>query len=385
MTKQVSGKNSGTIEDYRRAEVDFFDEDNEDVINKNDKNKRKDVASSKIDGGGKRSAEKSKSSRESSKSKHEIKEKSQSSSKKSSNHEKVQNKNESNQKAQEQERKEKERREHERREKERRERERREWEVLEAERREKELEIERWEREKERERARGKRADAILVSRYKPRKPPAGYKDPHDVCKQVLPTKVKEEKRQEIKALMNCIAFEPVETDSPTSGGRTRGKGKSAIEEMDNSLSSDTTSDITDVTPRSSSSGCSSMSKQSMNIDKPETVKNENESVTENSKRSKSENRSKHENELNSKKNNIKKSGDGCVNEKGKVDTQGIDGEINGNLNEIEIEEMKYLQDAFEDLDIDEQASDFASSIISGKKKFNILAFFNFLKLCLLN
>lgn len=366
MTKQVSSsKNNGTFEDYRRAEAglggavdhDFFDDDNEDVINKNDKNKRKDV---RIDAGGKRSAEKSKSSRESSKTK----EKSQ--SKKSSNHDKVQNKNESNQKAQEQ--KEKERREHERREKERRERERREWEVLEAERREKELEIERWERERERERARGKRADAILVSRYKPRKPPAGYKDPHDVCKQVLPTKVKEEKRQEIKALMNCIAFDPVEADSPTSGERARGKGKSAIEEMDNSLSSDTTSDITDVTPRSSSSGCSSMSKQSMNIDKPEAVKNENEGVNENSKRSKSENRSKHENEISSKqKNNIKKSGDNCVIEKGK-DNQGTEADINGNLNlnEIEIEEMKYLQDAFEDLDIDEQASDFASSIISG-------------------
>lgn len=345
MTKQVS-KTGGTFEDYRKAETEidheFFD-DNDDVVNKTKK--------TKADPKAKKETPKSK-------------EKNSANSKKSSNHEKVQN---NNQKAQEWERKEKERREHEKRERERRERERREWEVLESERRERELEIERWEKERERERTRGRRADAILVSRYKPRKPPAGYKDPHDVCKQVLPTKVKEEKRQEIKALMNCIAFDPVEADSPTSGERTRGKGKSTIEEMDNSLSSDTTSDITDVTPRSSSSGCSSMSKQSMNIEKPETVKNEDECVkNENSKRSKSEIRS---NELNAKKNNNIKKINGennCVIEKGKVDNQGTEVEINGNLNEIEMEEMKYLQDAFEDLDIDEQASDFASSIISG-------------------
>ncbi|KAK6626323.1 hypothetical protein RUM43_006634 [Polyplax serrata] len=235
--------------------------------------------------------------------------------------------------------------EYERKEQERRERYERE--AVEAERMERELEFERWEKEQKR-RSRSKTSGS--VSRYKPRRPPQGYKDPHEVCKQVLPTKVKEKKRQEMKALMNCIAFTPSQTDLVGASEEdqvvsdTRSKG--AVEEFDNSSSSDTTSDITDVTPRSSSSGCSSMSKQSMSVDKADTVK-----MVDGKNAGKEETKSK--------KSNIRNSEDK------RKDNQVEEQEVR-NLTEVELEEMKYMQDTFEDLDLDEETSDFASSIISG-------------------
>lgn len=236
------------------------------------------------------------------------------------------------------------------------ERQRREWEryqrdVIEAERKEKELEFERWEREQDRERERARKGKVPnAVSRYKPRKPPAGYKDPHEACKQVLTSKVKEEKRQEIKALMNCIAYDE---EAPSADRDKPGdKVKSAIEEMDNSLSSDTTSDMTDVTPRSSSSGCSSMSKQSVNYEKMDMSKGGGEAT---SKRTKSKN------------DNVVKNSRKDADANGKAKGKGDNQEIETELNEAELEEMKYLEDAFEDLDIDDQATDFASSIITGE------------------
>lgn len=244
--------------------------------------------------------------------------------------------------------------EYERREQERREKYERE--VAEAERNEREMEFERW--EKERSRSRLKNSGSL--SRYKPRKPPAGYKDPHEVCKQVLPTKVKEKKRQEIKALMNCIAFTPSQTDltGKSAEDQVVAKGrKETVEEMDNSSSSDTTSDITDVTPRSSSSGCSSMSKQSTCVDKADNVKVDAANV----KKAKEGNNLKLENDIISKKSNSKN-----LDEEKKKDNQMGEQEVR-NLTEVELEEMKYLQDAFEDLDLDEETSDFASSIISGE------------------
>lgn len=214
---------------------------------------------------------------------------------------------------------------------ERRLRERREREAVETER-----------RERERDFARKRHAS---VSRYKPRKPPAGYKDPNEACRQVMPGQVREDRKRQMRALMNCIAFEGSE-GGPTPKGVSGERGRAAprLEEMDNSLSSDTTSDMTDVTPRSSSSGCSSMSKQSTT---PERTGGQLKRSA--GKRSKSEGRCPR------RQDDKKKTG-------------SPEPDVNGNVGstDAELEEMRYLQEAFEDFDLDEEASDFATSIISG-------------------
>ena len=243
-------------------------------------------------------------------------------------------------------------------------RERYEREAIEAERRERELEFGKWEKE----RSKNKSKTVGLMSKYKPRRPPPGYRDPHEVCKQALPVKLKEKKRQEIKSLMNCIAFTPSQTDLTGTSeveNMSPKRKEPMAEEMDNSSSSDTTSDITDVTPRSSSSGCSSMSKQSMYVDKAENFK-EIGYVKEKPKNCETENKfQKREEEIIMKQSYDKN----CDRDK-KRDNHNDSEEQNRNSDEVALEEMKYMQDAFEDLDLDEETSDFASSIISGKLNF---------------
>lgn len=217
---------------------------------------------------------------------------------------------------------------------ERRLRERREREAVETER-----------RERERDFAKKRHAS---VSRYKPRKPPVGYRDPNEACRQAVPGQVRDERRKEMRALMNCIAFDPPTEVAIGSGNAPAERGRAAprVEEMDNSLSSDTTSDITDVTPRSSSSGCSSMSKQSTTPERTPGQQPKRAAC----KRSKSEGPRKGEDKRSDKK------------------THSPEHDVNGNVHvtEADVEEIRYLQEAFEDFDLDEESSDFATSIISG-------------------